>query len=99
DGIRDRNVTGVQTCALPILSGGSATGTRRRGPHGFWDNASHGSLLRGHLPADRPDPARRPLPRTDRTAGRPPLRGGAEPLPPGGGDRMDDPPEIGRAHV
>src|SRR5437868_12470772 len=23
DGIRDRNVTGVQTCALPILGGGS----------------------------------------------------------------------------
>src|SRR5699024_11659745 len=23
DGIRDRNVTGVQTCALPILSGGA----------------------------------------------------------------------------
>src|SRR5690625_299129 len=51
---------------------------------------THGSFLRGHLPADRPDPARRPLPRTDRAAGRPPLRGGAEPLPPGGGDRVDD---------
>src|SRR5699024_11250792 len=24
DGIRDRNVTGVQTCALPILTGGQA---------------------------------------------------------------------------
>src|SRR5207249_8021077 len=29
DGIRDRNVTGVQTCALPI-SGFSATGTPSR---------------------------------------------------------------------
>src|SRR5699024_11742627 len=27
DGIRDRNVTGVQTCALPILSSGALSGT------------------------------------------------------------------------
>src|SRR5699024_12093507 len=26
DGIRDRNVTGVQTCALPILFGGAGVG-------------------------------------------------------------------------
>src|SRR5699024_8646117 len=31
DGIRDRNVTGVQTCALPIL-GSSAHSRRRRPP-------------------------------------------------------------------
>src|SRR5207249_6117883 len=30
DGIRDRNVTGVQTCALPISSTGSATGCASR---------------------------------------------------------------------
>src|SRR5207249_5486214 len=28
DGIRDRNVTGVQTCALPIFPSGASTGTR-----------------------------------------------------------------------
>src|SRR5699024_3467314 len=33
DGIRDRNVTGVQTCALPISSGGSRR-RRRRGGRG-----------------------------------------------------------------
>src|SRR5207249_9022876 len=31
DGIRDRNVTGVQTCALPILAARKA-GTSSRGP-------------------------------------------------------------------
>src|SRR5437773_3027283 len=30
DGIRDRDVTGVQTCALPISSGRAATVTHRR---------------------------------------------------------------------
>src|SRR5699024_12128626 len=30
DGIRDRNVTGVQTCALPILSATSPTRVERR---------------------------------------------------------------------
>src|SRR5699024_11860892 len=30
DGIRDRNVTGVQTCALPIFYTGAPQNTRRR---------------------------------------------------------------------
>src|SRR5699024_12182706 len=30
DGIRDRNVTGVQTCALPIYAGGHGVAVRRR---------------------------------------------------------------------
>src|SRR5437868_7595172 len=38
DGIRDRNVTGVQTCALPILG------------RGFIDNAAHlGGMVSGAL--------------------------------------------------
>src|SRR5699024_11741854 len=35
DGIRDRNVTGVQTCALPILGGGN-----------FWRGRSSGKMDR-----------------------------------------------------
>src|SRR5438067_8439646 len=30
DGIRDRNVTGVQTCALPILGGAVVSGTPKQ---------------------------------------------------------------------
>src|SRR5207248_5266792 len=32
DGIRDRTVTGVQTCALPIFRAGATRGGGRRGP-------------------------------------------------------------------
>src|SRR6266513_3705647 len=34
DGIRDRNVTGVQTCALPICRGGAQRALRHRGGTG-----------------------------------------------------------------
>src|SRR5207249_2330217 len=49
DGIRDRNVTGVQTCALPISSGAPATarssGSARRGRGRSRGDASTGARL------------------------------------------------------
>src|SRR6266540_6223054 len=36
DGIRDRDVTGVQTCALPILEAGCVDHQRAAGLHGAW---------------------------------------------------------------
>src|SRR5207249_9589425 len=38
--IRDRNVTGVQTCALPILSGASPLGLAGRGAFQEMDQAA-----------------------------------------------------------
>src|SRR5699024_11886134 len=37
DGIRDRNVTGVQTCALPICPSGGGKSTIARLAARFWD--------------------------------------------------------------
>src|SRR5437868_11593969 len=36
DGIRDRNVTGVQTCALPIFGANQQTASRGAGSPGRW---------------------------------------------------------------
>src|SRR6266540_2513206 len=68
DGIRDRDVTGVQTCALPI-SGGGARPRRRRplamrcegGWTGWrwWGSPPFGCLLVGVKDAQRDDLARR----------------------------------------
>src|SRR5437867_9952640 len=38
DGIRDRTVTGVQTCALPILRGALSNGFRAPSLHQVWFN-------------------------------------------------------------
>src|SRR5437667_7566757 len=60
DGIRDRDVTGVQTCALPI----SRCRTRaEREPHGAsWDEVArlvyHGDLAGGRDRRVRPGPCR-----------------------------------------
>src|SRR6266704_5533416 len=54
DGIRDRNVTGVQTCALPICSGPSGRGGGR--PDG---DGSPQAL--GHVRRDMPDQADLPV--------------------------------------
>src|SRR5437879_10929299 len=51
DGIRDTSVTGVQTCALPILRG--RDGARRQSALGLGDDARAHELLRGRA---RPDP-------------------------------------------
>src|SRR5207249_6604404 len=53
DGIRDRNVTGVQTCALPIYCGGDRRGRRLEGPDPApaADLADH---LRNELGLERP---------------------------------------------
>src|SRR5699024_11657174 len=52
DGIRDRNVTGVQTCALPILSGGYWKVTRNGKVHGvhrlLWEEA-YGPIPDGYV--------------------------------------------------
>src|SRR5699024_12002669 len=59
DGIRDRNVTGVQTCALPILVGGAAGRARHVQqvvvPEGFevGDQLGHAA---GVVDADGRDP-------------------------------------------
>src|SRR5699024_11217305 len=62
DGIRDRNVTGVQTCALPILSrplpSEPSSVTLVRSASGAW----HVSFV-----VEVPDPT--PLPETGRVAG------------------------------
>src|SRR5437762_10877984 len=61
DGIRDTSVTGVQTCALPILVAPPERRGHRRRHHG----RLRGPLARrrGHGPAPRP---RRPRQRLDR---------------------------------
>src|SRR5699024_11220915 len=49
DGIRDRNVTGVQTCALPIFIAGSTDSAHR--PGNAVAGQSTGELLRPELAA------------------------------------------------
>src|SRR5690606_40529915 len=57
DGIRDFHVTGVQTCALPILNATSATssgssqctGVRVRMPGGTWSGGSRVSSARNRF--------------------------------------------------
>src|SRR5699024_11599943 len=47
DGIRDRNVTGVQTCALPICRGSTQVGWEQANqplPSGNWDVVSASAL-------------------------------------------------------
>src|SRR5699024_12030219 len=49
DGIRDRNVTGVQTCALPISKGSwRSPASRRSGPPLGWTS----SAARSHAPKE-----------------------------------------------
>src|SRR5699024_11300251 len=49
DGIRDRNVTGVQTCALPILWGRRPSALRRV-RHRRWPRWRAGSRYRADTP-------------------------------------------------
>src|SRR5699024_11759466 len=75
DGIRDRNVTGVQTCALPICPvpapGGASPPHRRRGWRGWGTQLTPQQLI------DSDDPALRvadqaevsPRPAADRRCG------------------------------
>src|SRR5207249_5344914 len=72
DGIRDRNVTGVQTCALPILAAKIAlrNGVNRctmRPPRKGWGNGPHGSvgMPRGSRLVRGPDFTLRPLRRSE----------------------------------
>src|SRR5438067_12838501 len=51
DGIRDRNVTGVQTCALPILFAHARAGLDRSGRRPLTDLARHQSRNRCAAPA------------------------------------------------
>src|SRR5699024_11378158 len=63
DGIRDRNVTGVQTCALPICASYGITGqdaptsglaVQRYAPQGnFYYN---GSYIQSYSPVSNPNP-------------------------------------------
>src|SRR3989441_9781342 len=52
DGIRDKLVTGVQTCALPISGGGSADRAKRRRSGGRADGRS----VKSHVTSRPPDP-------------------------------------------
>src|SRR6266545_5108343 len=72
DGIRDKLVTGVQTCALPICPCGAPTGRcDLRPPRQAPGSRRRAVLTRG--PADRPGPGPEVLP-----AVRPRLRGAAD---------------------
>src|SRR5207249_8184886 len=53
DGIRDRNVTGVQTCALPISRRNPGHLGRR-----IWPNARGGWPISGQTRRPRPQPLR-----------------------------------------
>src|SRR5207249_2364747 len=56
DGIRDRNVTGVQTCALPILPSGAASTSRTR--YQAKSNATSETPKMSHRARFSPDPNR-----------------------------------------
>src|SRR5207249_6501118 len=61
DGIRDRNVTGVQTCALPISRRDRVPAAERRGGRGAGPRLLRGLGRRAPRPTGRPPPGRRAL--------------------------------------
>src|SRR5699024_10195588 len=87
DGIRDRNVTGVQTCALPIY--GSADRAHRRAEGGS-ERRGDPRRCRGddRRPADRAPALHRRLDRAGERAGQRPA---SQWNPCGGGCLMNDP--------
>src|SRR5690606_27594668 len=81
DGIRDFHVTGVQTCALPILAGGAVSGhagdaksQRSAAFNGKIENDESTSEARGGPWRRRPNERTRDPPRTARADGRTPRR-------------------------